>query len=114
MSPKVSILAYISCAMLIAAIVLSGPASSAVGKHAGGKRFDCRVFCRLTGYHGTIGGCRCSFTLFTAKRAHPVWTEDQDVLRQDEFGLEDSSTNKILPTTITSHFRKKPVLNKAK
>jgi len=38
-----------------------------------GKRFDCRVFCKLTGYHGMIGGCRCSFTLFTAKRADSLW-----------------------------------------
>ena len=33
------------------------------------KRFDCRMFCRETGFHGMVGGCRCSFTLFTAKRA---------------------------------------------
>ena len=35
---------------------------------ASGKRFDCKVFCRQTGYTGMIGGCRCSFTLFTSKR----------------------------------------------
>ena len=73
MSPKVSILTYTSCAMLIAALVLCGPTSSAVAKNPGGKRFDCRLFCRLTGYHGMIGGCRCSFTLFTAKRTDPTW-----------------------------------------
>ncbi|KAL7644362.1 UNVERIFIED_CONTAM: hypothetical protein RMT77_005189 [Armadillidium vulgare] len=33
------------------------------------KRFDCRMFCKETGFHGMIGGCRCSFTLFTTKRA---------------------------------------------
>ncbi|XP_042873928.1 uncharacterized protein LOC122254341 [Penaeus japonicus] len=33
------------------------------------KRFDCQMFCRRTGFSGMVGGCRCSFTLFTAKRA---------------------------------------------
>ncbi|XP_037792321.1 uncharacterized protein LOC119587711 [Penaeus monodon] len=33
------------------------------------KRFDCQMFCRTTGFSGMVGGCRCSFTLFTAKRA---------------------------------------------
>ncbi|XP_069943710.1 uncharacterized protein [Cherax quadricarinatus] len=33
------------------------------------KRFDCQMFCRTTGFNGMVGGCRCSFTLFTAKRA---------------------------------------------
>ncbi|KAK4326539.1 hypothetical protein Pmani_002942 [Petrolisthes manimaculis] len=33
------------------------------------KRFDCRMFCRSTGFTGMVGGCRCSFTLFTAKRS---------------------------------------------
>ncbi|XP_037080324.1 uncharacterized protein LOC119101148 [Pollicipes pollicipes] len=34
-----------------------------------GKRFDCQVFCKSTGFSGMIGGCRCSFTLFTSKRS---------------------------------------------
>ena len=31
------------------------------------RRFDCSSFCRATGYHGVMGGCRCGFILF-AKR----------------------------------------------
>ncbi|CAL4080776.1 unnamed protein product [Meganyctiphanes norvegica] len=34
----------------------------------GARRFDCRRFCMRTGFRGTVGGCRCQFTLFTNKR----------------------------------------------
>ncbi|KAK8404045.1 hypothetical protein O3P69_000246 [Scylla paramamosain] len=42
---------------------------SAAPSPSQGKRFDCRMFCRSTGFRGSVGGCRCSFTLFTAKRS---------------------------------------------
>lgn len=54
-----------STAVLAAALLLllASPSLSTA------KRFDCQMFCRTTGYNGMVGGCRCSFTLFTAKRS---------------------------------------------
>ncbi|KAK7079753.1 hypothetical protein SK128_017705, partial [Halocaridina rubra] len=48
--------------LLLAVFIIAPPMSSA-------KRFDCQMFCRTTGFSGMVGGCRCSFTLFTAKRS---------------------------------------------
>lgn len=28
------------------------------------RRLDCALFCRTTGFHGSIGGCTCGFSLF--------------------------------------------------
>ncbi|XP_076031082.1 uncharacterized protein LOC143019328 [Oratosquilla oratoria] len=52
--------------LLVASVVLL----EMVGHHgAEAKRFDCKMFCRTSGFTGMVGGCRCSFTLFTAKRS---------------------------------------------
>ncbi|KAF2361801.1 hypothetical protein FHG87_007447 [Trinorchestia longiramus] len=45
------------------------------------KRFDCRLFCKETGFHAMLGGCRCSFTLFTAKRASREPYEEEGLSR---------------------------------
>ncbi|XP_042204068.1 uncharacterized protein LOC121853778 [Homarus americanus] len=50
------------------------------------KRFDCQMFCRTTGFNGMVGGCRCSFTLFTAKRA----VRDHNSAPEEEPTLEDA------------------------
>ena len=69
-SPLRAALPYRSVAPLLlvlgVAVLVLPAASSGDG---GGKRFDCSVFCKSTGFSGVVGGCRCSFTLFTSKRA---------------------------------------------
>ena len=32
------------------------------------RRLDCALFCKTTGFHGTIGGCSCGFSLFKRSR----------------------------------------------
>ncbi|XP_068217382.1 uncharacterized protein [Palaemon carinicauda] len=49
--------------VVMAVLLMSAPPTSMA------KRFDCQMFCRTTGFSGMVGGCRCSFTLFTAKRS---------------------------------------------
>ncbi|XP_066987508.1 uncharacterized protein [Macrobrachium rosenbergii] len=49
--------------VVMAVLLMSAPPPSMA------KRFDCQMFCRTTGFSGMVGGCRCSFTLFTAKRS---------------------------------------------
>lgn len=51
-------------ALLLCLVALLGPVTDCTLA----KRFDCELFCRTTGFHGNVGGCRCSFTLFTSKR----------------------------------------------
>ncbi|KAA0186404.1 hypothetical protein HAZT_HAZT002882 [Hyalella azteca] len=53
----------------LAVLVLVSQAVTQAVPEADAKRFDCRLFCKETGFHAMLGGCRCSFTLFTAKRA---------------------------------------------
>jgi len=63
-----------SCVLLMTImIVLLTTGTSEANPVNAGKRFDCHGFCKLTGYHGMIGGCRCSFTLFSVKRSDPFW-----------------------------------------
>ncbi|XP_053204032.1 uncharacterized protein LOC128388628 [Panonychus citri] len=33
------------------------------------RRLDCDLFCRRTGFAGSIGGCQCGYTLFNVKRS---------------------------------------------
>ncbi|XP_047491336.1 uncharacterized protein LOC125040692 [Penaeus chinensis] len=60
--PSSSSASAAALAALMLIFLASPPAAHA-------KRFDCQMFCRTTGFSGMVGGCRCSFTLFTAKRA---------------------------------------------
>ncbi|XP_069996004.1 uncharacterized protein [Penaeus vannamei] len=60
--PSCSSASAAALAALMLIFLASPPAAHA-------KRFDCQMFCRTTGFSGMVGGCRCSFTLFTAKRA---------------------------------------------
>ena len=40
--------------------------------HRLSRRFDCSSFCRSTGYHGVIGGCRCGYVLFAKRMGVPL------------------------------------------
>ncbi|XP_015782397.1 uncharacterized protein LOC107360284 [Tetranychus urticae] len=33
------------------------------------RRLDCDLFCRRTGFAGSVGGCQCGYTLFNVKRS---------------------------------------------
>ncbi|KAF0305701.1 hypothetical protein FJT64_022710 [Amphibalanus amphitrite] len=57
-------------APLLLAVGVAALVTSAASSSDADKRFDCSVFCKSTGFSGVVGGCRCSFTLFTSKRAY--------------------------------------------